>query len=166
MNSLLYKKHSFRNNSGSGVEKPSEFTPTPFHLFIKGETKNLKSALVRLSFWLMTFGKAKLYYISSPSGKIMHTSYVLPKCLKFSFFNKGDYCIGPCVTYPEFRGRGIYPTVLNLICQSDNYPDDTVFYIIVSDTNTPSVRGIEKAGFELCGKVRKTRFLKRYFMER
>lgn len=166
MSSLLYEKHAFRKDPGSGEMQLLEFTPTPVHLFIQGEFKSLKICLVRLSFWLLTWGKAKIYYMLSSSGRVMHTSYVLPRCFKFPFLTKDDYCIGPCFTYPEFRGKGIYPAVLNQICQSENYPSDTVFYMVVSDTNTPSVRGIEKAGFEKCGRIKKTRILKRYFRER
>lgn len=166
MSSLLYKKHAFRKDSGSRETQLLEFTPNPIRLFMKGEFRSLKNTLVRLNFWFMTYGKAKIYYLLSSSGCVMHTSYVLPKCFKFPFLAKGEYCIGPCFTYPTFRGQGIYPTVLNSICQLESYPSDTVFYMVVSDTNTPSVRGIEKAGFERCGRIKKTRLLKRYFRER
>ena len=159
MNSLLYRKRAFCNDSDNAETEILEFTPNPMHLFMKGETKNLRIVLVRLSFWFMTFGKAKIYYRRADSGQMMHTSYVLPRCFKFPFLNKSDYCIGPCVTYPEFRGKGIYPAVLNAICQS--YPTDTIFYMIVSDTNLPSIRGIEKAGFENVGRVKKTGVFKR-----
>lgn len=139
--------------------------PVPWKLYLRGERKRWKTTLVCLYFQAMTLGKAKLYYVADESGTTAHVSYVVPKCFKFSFLNKRDYEIGPCFTAPEFRGQGIYPTVLKHITENVG-ANDAVFYMIVDDKNVASIRGIEKAGFERCGTVRKVGLFKRFIRER
>lgn len=74
---------------------------------------------------------------------------------------ENDFEIGPCRTYPDFRGRGIYPIVIDHIVH--NYGgEDTTFYMSVSMANTSSVRGIEKAGFEKYKQVEKKGLFKIY----
>lgn len=140
------------------------FTPKIFRgLTLKGENKSLKLIGVRLLFWAITCGRARVYY-ATKNEELVHTSYVIPKCLKFPFLNKQDYEIGPCFTYPKFRGKGIYPAMLQYICSSEG-DNSTVFYMIVDEGNTSSIRGIEKSGFERCGNVKVSRVLKRYKIE-
>lgn len=136
------------------------FTPSIRGFFIKGEKVNMKILCVRLVFQLITLGRARIYYIQDGSD-IVHTSYVVPSCVKFPFMNKQDFEIGPCYTYPEFRGRGIYPKVLRNICRKMGQGDGT-FYMIVDEKNLSSIKGIEKAGFERCGFVKKSKIIKRY----
>lgn len=128
-------------------------------LKIKGENLNLKTICVRFLFQLMTLGKTKIYYVRV-RGELVHTSYVVPACVKFPFMDKQSLEIGPCYTYPEFRGKGIYPRVLIEICKK--HMDASAIYMIVDETNLSSIRGIEKAGFVKCGAVYRSRFTKRY----
>lgn len=137
------------------------FTPSlQGGVILPGERAEFRTKMVRLMFWLLTGGKAKIVYLQS-EGKPIHTSYVIPKCFKFGFMNRDDYEIGPCFTDPEHRGRGIYPNVLRSICKNTGNKD-TVFYMIVDETNTASIRGIEKAGFVRCGSVKVNKLTKRY----
>ena len=129
-------------------------------LILQGENKSFKLLAVRCLFQIVTFGKAKVYCYRL-NGELVHTSYVIPKCYKFPFMSKWDYEIGPCFTYPKFRGKGIYPQMLKYICSSIS-TEKTVFYMIVDETNLPSIKGIEKAGFQRCGTIKVTRILKRY----
>lgn len=112
----------------------------------------------------MTLGKAQVYYVQS-GNDIVHTSYVIPACVKFPFMDRKDLEIGPCYTYPAFRGNGIYPKVLSEICRRKGN-DTFLFYMIVDEMNLPSIRGIEKAGFVRCGSVHKSKFSKRYNLVR
>ena len=140
------------------------FTPSLHCLFLKGEKVGIKTALVRLLFQVMTLGKAKIYYVQREND-IIHTSYVIPACAKFPFMKKDDLEIGPCYTYPAFRGRGIYPKVLSEICRR-KCNDTSSFYMIVDENNLPSIKGIEKAGFVRCGTVQKRKISKRYNLVR
>lgn len=87
-------------------------------LYISGEIKSLKKTLIRLMFMIITLGKSYIYYCIDDVGKIIHTSYVIPKCIKFPFLSDNDYEIGPCVTEFKYRGKGIYPQVLEYITGS------------------------------------------------
>ncbi len=90
--------------------------------------------------------------------KVIHTSYVVPRCMKFPFLEKGDHEIGPCNTKSEYRGKGVYPAVLSEI--SDKYKN---VYMIIDDANIPSIKGAAKAGFEVMpGEIKRDR-LKRFF---
>ena len=131
-------------------------------LYLPGEEVLFKTLCVRILFQLMTLGKAKLFYVMNESEKLMHTSYLVPACAKFPFMNEVDYEIGPCLTYPDYRGQGIYPRVLRSICNKVG-ENNSVFYMIVDEFNKSSIRGIEKAGFIRCGTVQKSKFTKRYF---
>lgn len=133
-------------------------------LMLSGEMRSIKQLFARLFFQTITVGKARVFYVSD-GDSLMHTSYVIPNCIKFPFMKKDDLEIGPCYTYPEYRGRGLYPAVLRAIC--NYYKDGNVhYYMIVDSENTASIKGIEKAGFEKCGTVRVTKYTKRYKLER
>lgn len=102
--------------------------------------------------YFMTFGRYKKIIVFDNDGTIMHISRIMGKCLKFPFLAKTSVEIGPCVTYPNFRGRGIYPAVLRHIRASGWYKD---YYMFISEDNTSSIRGVEKAGFVKIGAVEK-----------
>ncbi len=121
---------------------------------LPAERISLKTWLTRAWFKIITRGNLSIYYTTNSDGAITHTSYVVGKCFKFPFLNENDYEIGPCFTHPQYRGQGIYPMVLDYITQTKN---GNHFYMLVHPTNTPSIRGIEKAGFNKIGKVKKTK---------
>jgi len=74
-----------------------------------------------------------------------------------------DIEIGPCWTDDEYRGQGIYPSVLTRIIQNELKNDEAVAYMIIKDTNTSSQRGVAKAGFTRTGEIVETDCLKRYY---
>lgn len=126
-------------------------------LYVEDEKRSFGTTLSRLRFALLSKNRARIFYVRDGS-RVVHTSYVIPKCRKFPFLNKNDFEIGPCYTDKEYRGLGIYPQVLKHIIING---EGTTYYMIVSDTNKSSIRGVQKAGFEICGNVCKTKF-KRY----
>ena len=130
-----------------------------FHLAAPFEKIGLKTFLSRLEMLLSSKGKVSAYYLIR-KGKIVHTALVVPPCRKFPFLGSGDIQIGPCVTEPSYRGKGAYPYVLSKILEEESSVGFA--YMMVRESNTPSVKGIEKAGFLKAGKVKKTGFFKRY----
>ena len=71
------------------------FTPSLRGFFLNGEKIRIKTAFIRLLFQVMTLGKAQIYYVQS-GNDIIHTSYVIPACIKFPFMDRDDLDIGPC----------------------------------------------------------------------
>ena len=55
-------------------------------------------------------------------------------------------------TLPEFRGRGLYPRLLQGILQAEA-PNADKFWIIHAPENLPSGAGIDRAGFEAVGQL-------------
>ena len=69
---------------------------------------------------------------------------------------EGDVFFYDCHTAEQQRGRNIYPAALTEALRrfQGEGGQDRSAYIRVRSDNRPSVRGIEKAGFRLCGWVR------------
>lgn len=153
----LYKFNHFNNKSiagnNRGLYNIDYIRISPLRLFIKNENKSIKNAALRLYFWLFSHGKLWVYYVKH-GHEIIHTSYVMQKSYKFPFMKKNDFEIGPCFTKSEYRGKGIYPSVINRI-QSDVLTDKNSIYMIVRSDNISSIKGIEKSGFINVGFVNK-----------
>ena len=158
MATLLYSRNPSEEKIQADIEI-KKFSPRLFGLFIEGENKTLKNTIARLYFRLMAGEKYVIYYVTSDDGVISHTSTVMPRCFKFRYLLSGECEIGPCYTHKDFRGRGIYPKVLHHILS--DYKAEK-FYMTVHETNNSSIRGIEKAGFERCGCIKKSKVLKIY----
>ncbi|HYC54748.1 MAG TPA: GNAT family N-acetyltransferase [Candidatus Binatia bacterium] len=69
----------------------------------------------------------------------------------------GDFIIGPCVTVPTHRGRGLYPAMIRAVCEERRLRGEKRAYMVVSTDNQSSIRGIEKAGFDNAGRSDLTR---------
>ena len=157
----MYYLYAAHGSMPGGDDSVNEAVLSPTSLFVSGEKKSFRLFLGRLYFWLISAGKFRIVYILDEIGEIAHISYVVPKCYKFPFMDKQDYEIGPCWTKEEYRGRGLYGRALGHIIGKFG-GEDTHFYMIVHEGNKSSMRGVEKAGFEICGYVKKTKWLKRY----
>ena len=118
----------------------------------------LRTVIARMYFALISAGAFEIWYAKADDGTVAHTSYVVGSCLKFRFMRRGDFEIGPCWTNPSFRGRGIYPYVLQQIVSRVGHR----CWMIVDEKNNSSIRGIEKAGFQRIGNVSRLRWLKIY----
>ena len=148
----MQKKISSIDKLDLNIQK---FNPRFFKLYLPNEERNVKSTLVRLFFCMIARKRFIIYYCCNEKGELMHTSFTVSKCIKFPFLTKNDCHIGPCETYTKFRGQGIYPKVLRYIISDYNAEK---YYMIVHESNASSIRGIEKAGFEKVGCVKKNIF--------
>ncbi len=109
-------------------------------------------------------GRQEIICLDDDYG-IVHYSFLMPSCCKFSFMKNGDCMIGPCWTREDKRGKGIYPEMLRLL--ASNYIKNNTganVYILARPSNVPSTKGILKAGFVRIGYCYKTRFLKKYYL--
>jgi len=66
---------------------------------------------------------------------------------------RGDFVIGPCVTAATHRGRGVYPAMVRALCADRYRKGQRRAYMVVSVSNSASIRGIEKAGFRCIGRA-------------
>ena len=115
--------------------------------------RSFKAYFNRIWFWLITGGDFTVYYtISEREGVITHASCVLGKCFKLPFMAKTDYYIGKCSTRREYRGQGIYPSVLHFISSDLR---GVKLWLLIRPTNEASIHGAEKAGFLRAGMVYK-----------
>lgn len=73
--------------------------------------------------------------------------------------------IGPCVTNLKYRGLGFYPYVLYKICKFLKGKNKMSAKITTSKCNTSSTKGINKAGFKICGEVRYLKLLRWKFLK-
>ena len=104
----------------------------------------------RFLWWGMTLGRYRVYYVVM-NGKVVHHSYVVPRCLRFPFLRPRQYVVCSCNTDASCRGKGIFPHVLNrILC---DYGAETWFYSMIADDNHASIRGMGKAGFTYMGRA-------------
>lgn len=87
------------------------------------------------AFGWMAMGTARI-------GELNH-EFVLPESHRYLWNFR---------TLPEFRGKGIYPRLLQYILTSE-FPQAECFWILHAPENTASEIGIRKAGFELVSQV-------------
>ena len=83
-------------------------------------------------------------------NNVVHRSLVTPGYFRFPEMSKADIQIGATWTAPEWRGRGLALAAIFQILQHHRPAGANVWYI-TDETNTASVRVIEKAGFRLFG---------------
>lgn len=62
------------------------------------------------------------------------------------------------------KGKGIYPCVIRHIMEVLG-DENTVFYMVASQDNKKSIRGIEKAGLVECGTIQTVGLLKKYIRQ-
>lgn len=91
-------------------------------------------------------------------NQLIHRSCVFPRYFRFPFMNKDDLQIGDTWTHPEHRGQGLATFALRQVIQ-ERQMTGRKFWYIVEQENKPSIRVVEKAGFNLIGKgMKRKRF--------
>lgn len=107
--------------------------------------------------------KKKRFFITD-KGKTIHQSFLFRKLFLLKIINKTGPAIGECMTIPEYKGKSIYPFVINHIAREElTKNNQSEVFIIVNTDNASSVKGIEKAGFKCHTKIRAKRFLLFHF---
>ena len=71
--------------------------------------------------------------------------------------------IGLCQTHPSFRGKGIYPVMLQHIMRYVTEKNKKRCFGSVAPTNLASIKGIKKAGFSFVERKRKFRLFGKVF---
>ena len=80
--------------------------------------------------------------------RLIHYSGFTPRYWRFPFIADGDFQIGDTWTDPEYRGKGLALFAVRKIVRMLAKPGRRIWYVVES-RNYPSIRVVEKAGFEL-----------------
>lgn len=167
MEYLLYKNSASKKRSFSQNEKIRirVFRPQIWNLFLHhpNDKKDIRTGVFRFYISLLTLGKTEIYFAEDEKGNFLHSAYVIPRNIKYSFLKNDEWCIGPCNTPEAFRGRGIYPYVLGYILNQNHKK----FCMLIRKENISSIRGAEKAGFKLVeDRVSGTKYLNRFILKK
>jgi len=99
-------------------------------------------------------------YIISEGGILVHESTVFNRLFLLRLIDEKGPAIGDCYTNEHYRGRSIYPSMLNKLAEelliAQRHKE---IFVVVDHDNTSSIRGIEKAGFKLHSKIETNRYL-------
>jgi GNAT superfamily N-acetyltransferase len=83
-------------------------------------------------------------------NRLVHYSGFTPRYWRFPFLADQDLQIGDTWTDPAHRGKGLAGYALEEIMEIKQAPGRGFWYV-VEDKNAPSIRVVERAGFELLG---------------
>ncbi len=83
-------------------------------------------------------------------GSLVHVSWVYSYSDGVIQLKSSEVEISYCFTLPNYRGRGIYPVVLNKICEDLKRKGTSRVYLKILKGNEASIRGAEKASFRKC----------------
>lgn len=147
---LIYCK-SFEG-LGAVDEKTSNIT------IAKGGISDLEAGRKRLErvpweFQCDLYDGVRDFFLYKEKGNIGHISWVYHKNDPNRILRLGEKeCeVKFCLTFPEYRGKGLYPAALQTIQRYLRERGYRRCFICVKDDNAQSIRGIEKAGFRFAG---------------
>ena len=85
------------------------------------------------------------------NARVVHRSMIFPRFFRFPFMGKDDLQIGDTWTAEDHRGRHLATSAIHAAVAL-LHREGRTFWYLVQETNTPSIRVIEKAGFTLVGR--------------
>jgi RimJ/RimL family protein N-acetyltransferase len=97
-------------------------------------------------------------YLAFWQGAIVHIAWVYyPDQLKkhptpFRILRPDEAAIANCVTIDEFRGKGVYPTVVRVLLENLKKQGYRRCYMYIEVDNIASQRGVSKLGFRPVGR--------------
>jgi GNAT superfamily N-acetyltransferase len=96
------------------------------------------------------------FFIAKDGSGIQHISWIYSKNdhNRLLTLDSRDVEIKHCLTMPSLRGKGIYPKVINEIIDYLGIHGVLRVFMCVDPNNISSIKGIEKSGFNLVGRVR------------
>jgi RimJ/RimL family protein N-acetyltransferase len=134
--------------------------PVPIVKGDAGELEHDRNKLQRVPWELMcdVYDGVKDFFVfrDAGNGALGHISWLYYNGDPNQTLTLGDReCeIRFCLTFPEFRGRGLYPAALRAIQRHLRERGFERCFICVRDDNRRSIRGIEKSGFRFAGRTR------------
>ena len=91
----------------------------------------------------------QLYAIDNGQGEITCYGFVVYESFYKRILGEANTVpmISNCFTFPEYRGQGFYPRILQAVCLNLAAQGHGRVIITCATDNLASIRGIEKAGF-------------------
>jgi hypothetical protein len=134
----------------------------PIDVIIYSMTKDTIEEFPKLDYIIQSesIHKNKTMFYIKVGDTVIHQSFLFKKVFLLRLINKIGPTIGDCVTISAYKGKSIYPFVINYIAREEllkNNQDEV--FIVVNADNLSSIKGIEKAGFQLHTKLKAKRFL-------
>ena len=136
------------------------------HIRIYSIREHVDLKLPKLEYELekSTIDSNRTDYVIHENDIVVHKTTVFKYLNVLRLIGKKGPAIGDCFTHPDYRGKSIYPRVINRVSNellaSGQYDE---LFIIVNDNNTSSIIGIEKAGYQLKVEIISKKFLLFYF---
>jgi RimJ/RimL family protein N-acetyltransferase len=132
----------------------------------KGKIEELKQTIIAMKDFPWEFrchlhDNVREFFVAKDLSGIQHISWIYSKDdhNRLLSLANTDIEIKHCYTSPTVRGKGIYPNVINTIKKVIKKNGIKRVFMSVHPDNTASIKGIERAGFHLVGKVRFVKFL-------
>jgi hypothetical protein len=107
--------------------------------------------------------KGKADYNVTDNGKFVHRISLYDGLYVLKLIGKQGPSFGDAVTAIEYRGQGVYPKMMQNISIDQLQKGEKEVFLVVNSVNAISIRGIDKAGFELRATIKAKRFLWIYF---
>jgi GNAT superfamily N-acetyltransferase len=130
-------------------------------LIVKGQLRDLELARTqrRPVPWELkcnVYDGVRDFFIYREGDSLGHVSWLYYKDdpNRILQLDEGECEIKFCLTFPEFRGKGLYPAALDAIQVWLKGQGYRRCFICVKSDNVASIRGIEKAGFRPVGMTR------------
>ena len=104
---------------------------------------------------------AAVFFVAKDRSGIQHISWIYGYEQRNRLLRLGEREaeIKFCLTMPAYRRRGIYSSVIGSIVKYLGGEGVIRVFMCVHRDNHPSIRGIEKAGFERAGEFRLRKFM-------
>jgi GNAT superfamily N-acetyltransferase len=106
---------------------------------------------------ILNFDRGAICYIAYVEGQFAGIGWRFQesRLLRRLKLNEYGIYLGGFFVRKPFRGRGLYPLLLRIIC-NESLSSDQIALVEVSEQNHASLRGLAKAGFTLKGRLHVT----------
>lgn len=170
---LLFIKSLFKREQISIYVKELDASMNSLRLYslldnsiIKGKMDEIEQARKSIhppawEFCCDLYDGVKDYFIYRDNGVIGHVSWIYYKDdpNRIIELNDDEGEIKYSLTLPQFRGKGIYPATLVKIQRHLKEHGYKRVFICVKEDNIPSIKGIEKAGFNFVTSINLTKIM-------
>lgn len=107
-------------------------------------------------------------FLGFSEGKLSHIAWLhycpgIRKAYPLVLIKEDEAFVGRCDTHPAFRGKNIYPVVLQHMLRHAAAKNKKRCFISTSPKNLAAIKGITKAGFSFVWKKQKFRLFGKVF---